>query len=566
MSGERGFRLAWFTGRTPAWIAAAASLTIVMLTVFGYRAIREWQRSSVQLVEQRAEQGADLLVSALSRDMAAVQKSVLSLPTWNSFMLDSPYDDVRTITTSAMARYPYPEAFFAGRGNLSPAHIVFFSRSNRLPPWASEPMSTNQFPVSVDSQPAIAEVIMRRIGVDMAQGKSYSIFDAQLGGTDYQVVARLLYSDRYREHLEGVFGFLVNREWVRAHYFPELADEVARIGELGPALTLEIITDAGQRVTTAPTAAALSPVSRRPFPVMFFDPLIVVADPPADLLRQEWVAQVSVGADPMVSAAFRGANRTLLLAAVAAGSLAVAFVLSARALEATAKLADIRADFVASVTHELKSPIATIQAVGASLLAGRVTTVESQREYTQIAMQEAKKLNRLVDNLLALSRITDVAAVYAFEPLAIDALVAEALTDFRQQLAASEFTTTVDVPAGLPPIRADHMAMELVLANLIDNAIRYSPTEHHLAIVATETGNGQVAVTFSDCGRGIPHDEIPLVTRRFYRGRLLGPGGSGLGLAIVQRIVKDHAGQLTIESTEGVGTSVRIVLPVFADD
>ena len=299
---------------------------------------------------------------------------------------------------------------------------------------------------------------------------------------------------------------------------------------------------------------------------MFFDPLLVVLDPPADLPWDQWAVQVSVAADPTLAAAIRGADRTLIVAALAAASLAFGFVLTARAVRASARLAEMRSEFVATVTHELKTPIATIRAVGDTLVSGRISATGEQREYAQLVVQEAKRLTRLVDNLLAMARITDVADVYSFEPLALDALLDEVLDEFGQQLTAAGFDAQVDIPPDLPAVRADRRAMSLLLENLIDNAIRYSPATRSLRISARRDGPGMVVLEVRDQGRGIPAHEIDQVTRKFVRGHSAPSGGSGLGLAIVKRIVTDHGGHLVIRSTVDVGTVVTASIPISEHD
>ncbi len=174
-------------------------------------------------------------------------------------------------------------------------------------------------------------------------------------------------------------------------------------------------------------------------------------------------------------------------------------------------------------------------------------------------------MTRLVDNLLAMSRITDVTEVYMFEPLAVDGLIDMTLQEFGKQLAEAEFETHVEIPADLPSVRCDRTAMGLLLDNLVDNAIRYSPTTRFLRIGAHRE-NGRVVIEVSDKGRGIPLDELDLVTRKFFRGRHLISNGSGLGLAIVKRIVTDHEGELSISSTVNVGTTVSVGLPISKDD
>jgi two-component system phosphate regulon sensor histidine kinase PhoR len=347
---------------------------------------------------------------------------------------------------------------------------------------------------------------------------------------------------------------------VRQHYFSELTRQIARIGGEDAGLALGIFDHAGAEVVSTGSFVDTSLVSRRPFPVAFFDPIIASVNAPAGLSAPQWTVQVSGAADPALAAATRGADISVGVAAMAAIALVVALVLSVRAVRAGAELAEMRADFLSSITHELKTPIAAIRALGDTMVTGRTPNEGASREYAGLIVQESKRLARLVENLLAHARITDIADVYSFEPLDVDELVRNALRGFQQQLAGGAFTVDVDVPPDLTQIRADRTAMELVLDNLIDNAIRYSDTGRHLIVTARDEG-AFVAIVVQDRGVGLATADIERVTRKFVRGRNAPPGGSGLGLAIVKRIVTDHHGTLDIASTLGEGTSVTCRLP-----
>src|SRR5262249_15739419 len=215
--------------------------------------------------------------------------------------------------------------------------------------------------------------------------------------------------------------------------------------------------------------------------------------------------------------------------------------------------------------HELKTPIATIRAVGETLVSGRVTNGDTLRDYAQLVVQEAKRLTRLVDNLLAYARITDVTEAYSFEPVDLIALVDQGRQEFRAQLQGGGFELRIEMPVDLPLVHADRTALELLLDNLVDNAIRYSGEGRLIQILARRDGS-HVVIEVSDRGIGIPEDEIRQVMRRFVRGRRAGSGGSGLGLAIANRIVEDHHGLLAIRSAVGVGTTVSISLPAERND
>ena len=273
---------------------------------------------------------------------------------------------------------------------------------------------------------------------------------------------------------------------------------------------------------------------------------------------------VNATGDPALRVALYGADLTLGIAAFAAFVLALGLGITARAMRSSAELAEMRAEFMASVTHDLKTPIASIQAMGETLMRGRVRDPGAQQEYATAVVHEAKRLARLVDNVLAHARVTDVADVYSFEPVEVEDLIGASLAGFKHQLQREHYTVSVEIPADVPPILADRDAMELLLGNLIDNAIRHSAEVKELRF-AVEARGTDVCVQLSDRGLGIHPDDLGRVTQKFVRGRNAGAGGSGLGLAIVNRIVSDHRGTLTIDSSLDRGTTVTVVVPAAAE-
>ena len=171
---------------------------------------------------------------------------------------------------------------------------------------------------------------------------------------------------------------------------------------------------------------------------------------------------------------------------------------------------------------------------------------------------------RLVDNLLAYARVTDVTEIYSFEPIAPAELVDDVLQNFRHPLSEREFKVEVDMPVDLPLVRADRTAMMLTLDNLVDNAIRYSPARAfhpHLSAARWTERRHRGAGSW----RGIPPQELSTVRRKFARGKLARADGSGLGLAIVSRIVADHKGTLVLDSEPGAGTTAKVYLPIAGD-
>jgi signal transduction histidine kinase len=551
--------LAAFQRTLPAWLAAGVCISVGVVTWLGFHAVVGWQRSATRLADERAQQTADLLVTAISRDMRGAQSLVLSSPSWDLFMLDRPFDLI-TVVAGAFARFPYPESFFAWRGNPDPSAIAFFDRANRRPPWAPAAAEPARFPVLIRQDPALAEQLATRIKRDADRGARFSLFETSIAGVPYQVVVRLLYQDVFREHLAGAFGFTVNLPWVRAHYFSQLTDEVSHIAAVGASTLLRIADQDGVTVFGPTPGPPVDIVSRRTFPLKFYDPWVAADTTSDDAPRVSWTIVVGVTSDSVVGAGFRGAHRSLLFGGLAAVALALGLVQTARATRAQARLTEMRTEFVSAVTHELKTPLSTIHAIGETVARGRVRSPSDLREYAQLVVQESRRLTRLVDNLLAYSRVVDVANIYSFEPVSAAELLEQVRREFDPLLESRGFEIDLSVPETLPPLRGDRTALGLLVGNIIDNAIRHSRDGRWLGIAAHWQVN-RVAIEISDRGIGIPPDEIPQVTSRFVRGRGASPGGSGLGLAIATRIAQDHGGSLEIRSTVGFGTTVTIAIP-----
>jgi signal transduction histidine kinase len=544
-------------------MAAGVCVSVSLLSWYGFEGVREWQHSSALLTARRANETADLLVTALTRDMRSVQDLVLTSPRVNEFVFDPP-QDLSIVVAGAFARFPYPESFFGWNGDADAGAVWFFNRADRPPTWMPHAPASTGFPVTIAGNVAVARQLMTRIARDSARGERFSCFELRLGGADYQIVTALRYRDPLHERLDRVFGFTVNLEWVRANYFPELASEVAHIGSTGAGLDLAIVDDHERVVTSTQAAVRSSQPNRRSFELLFFDPILVALRAPSDLPRRLWFVEVAVTRDPTLSAAINAADRMLGVAAFAAIALAAGLVLTGRAARTAAQLADMRSEFVSTVTHELKTPIATIRAAGDTLASGRISNADTSREYAQMVVQESKRLARLVDNLLAYARIVDLTEAYSFEPVSIHDFVTEVLDRFAAQLRRNGFQVEVDIPERLSVV-GDRTALELLFDNLIDNAIRYSDQAKHIHVQA-RTVDRFVLVEVADRGMGIPEDEIGRVVRKFVRGRFARSGGSGLGLAIASRIATDHGGSLSLASTLGQGTTVTVALPIASND
>jgi signal transduction histidine kinase len=277
-------------------------------------------------------------------------------------------------------------------------------------------------------------------------------------------------------------------------------------------------------------------------------------------LRQ-WTARAQAVDDQSSTAAASGSRRTFLVISLAGLAAVVAIILTVRAGRAAALLATMKSEFVSTVTHELKTPLASIRLVSETLARRRFESSDKVSEYAGLLLNDVTRLTRTVNNLLTFSRIEDVNRFYSFEPVDPGTLLEEALEIFHSQLKEQNFDVVVDIPAPLPTVRVDRTAILQVLENLMDNAIRYSNGTRSLTVSASGSAT-EVRMKIADKGQGIPPNELPRVFDKFFRGRDSSSSGSGLGLAIVQRIVKDHHGEVRLDSVVGGGTVAEVILPV----
>jgi len=224
----------------------------------------------------------------------------------------------------------------------------------------------------------------------------------------------------------------------------------------------------------------------------------------------------------------------------------------------------LRAALLSSISHDLRTPLASIKASASSLLQDDVQwSDEERRSFTLAIEREADRLNRLVANLLDMSRIEGGALKPEKEWYPIDELIHDVLGHMQPQLLSREMQTSI--PDDLPPVQLDYLEIEQVLTNLIENAVRYTPSNSPID-VSVQTEGDQMAISVSDRGPGIPSADLERVFDKFYRvlGRTAErPTGSGLGLAVSKGLVEAHGGHIWAENRKGGGTVFRFTLPLM---
>jgi two-component system phosphate regulon sensor histidine kinase PhoR len=247
----------------------------------------------------------------------------------------------------------------------------------------------------------------------------------------------------------------------------------------------------------------------------------------------------------------------------------VVVVLSARSRERAVER--MRADFVANASHELRTPLASLMGFIETLRGPAADDPPAQQRFLGIMAEQAARMNRLIDDLLSLSRIELVEHQPPADRVDLESLLEQLADGFEPRLAERSARIETSVADELPPVLGDADQLAQVVQNLLDNAVKYGREGGTVRLRAEPAQAGLrwparpgAVLSVTDEGPGIPREHLPRLTERFYRvdkGRSRAVGGTGLGLAIVKHIVNRHRGLMAIESEEGVGSTVSVWLP-----
>lgn len=238
--------------------------------------------------------------------------------------------------------------------------------------------------------------------------------------------------------------------------------------------------------------------------------------------------------------------------------------LTLRVADREARLAQAKSNFVANVSHELKTPLALLSLFSEILELGRVNSEEKRTEYYEIIRHESLRLNKVIDNILDFSKIEAGRKTYNFAHSDIAEVIENVLSSYRYQITNSGFDVQTNTQPDLPAVLIDRDAMAQALSNLVDNAIKYSGDVKQLSI-KTETRGSDLLIEIADHGIGIPRAEQAKVFEKFYRvgnGLVHDVKGSGLGLSLVKHIIEAHKGTISVESDVGKGSRFTILLPL----
>jgi two-component system phosphate regulon sensor histidine kinase PhoR len=299
-------------------------------------------------------------------------------------------------------------------------------------------------------------------------------------------------------------------------------------------------------------------------------PLVeLTRDPALGELMRELAAGAGIASRDVTLSAGTGPTLQVNAARLrGADGEAFGFVLVLHDVTELRRLEVIRRDFVANVSHELRTPLTAIKGYAETLLGSAGDDRETARRFLAIIDRHSERLGRLIDDLLTLSDLELGRTPMRLNAVAVGSAVDDVLQIFAKPVARAGVRVEAQVATGLPPVHADGDRLRQVLINLVDNAIKYTPVGGQVLVRALPASGaehaGMVEIAIEDSGIGIPAQDLPRLTERFFRvdkARSRELGGTGLGLAIVKHIVQAHGGSLAISSALGQGTTVRVFFP-----
>lgn len=223
----------------------------------------------------------------------------------------------------------------------------------------------------------------------------------------------------------------------------------------------------------------------------------------------------------------------------------------------------MRRDFVANVSHELRTPLSAIEGYSETLLDGALEDQSVCRDFIQVIYRHSLRLTQLVEDLLDLSKLESPDFRPELIPVSLPNLLQQVIGLVGDKAEDKEIHIDVALHEPLPTVLAEVSSMQQVLTNLLDNAIKYTPSQGRVMVSAYENGKGKIQVDVSDTGIGIEAKYLPRIFERFYRvdkARSRDLGGTGLGLSIVKHIVQLHGGEIWVESTVNQGSTFSFTL------
>ena len=538
-------RLALPGFRRPHLAITATLIAAALVLYLQHRAISALESQTGIILRQVSEQTAEDVAQRLSRIIDGPVFDTLTAvnhPELRAGRLDL----VARQYEEGLRNYPHVDRFLAWNAQIArdmPGEVLFYGRDGRY-----------------TRDPALGRAI---VALARQHAPAQHIYIAAEGiGPEkrHQVFLRLFWSDADRVDYFAMLGFVVDPSRLRASLFDTLYEkELAsllreRAGDVP--LQLQVIDEHGVRIHGPEQAQPLA--AEVVFPMLFYPAEEIETRMAATVAPRPWTIRVSTAAP---GGGLTGVSQTYWPSVLSVLLMLVAVAYTVQANRRAADLARMQSDFISHVSHQLKTPLSLLSAATETLAMDRVRTPEKLSQYLGTIRGEVTRLSALVQRILEFSRLQQPRS-YEFELLELGPLVRETVDAFARSLSRHGFTFNVEEEGPAPFVRADSAALEQALANLLDNAVKYSGDSRLVTVRVRAAGN-EARIEVADRGVGISDVDRRRIFEKFYRGAAssLQRQGFGLGLPIVQELVAAHRGRVEVDSHLGQGSTFRIILP-----
>lgn len=552
MLHDRSLRLA-------AGLAVAIAIPVAVLFYFQFRSLNAIEETSSVVLRQLSADSADSLTRKIDDELKAPYIGVmLRIFQGRAEPLDLPFID--GVFADGLQRMTFIDEFYvwSSVGGVRPGELLVYERTSPSRP----PHERFRRDATLERQlvPRLRELSTQRRAIVSMQ--------ETLGGRPHYVQAQIRFSNpATREHMSSFIAFSVDSERLRAEYFPSLLRaQVAGIQQPTgfPPLVATLVDEAGRVIVDSGPEPSRQFIDERRFPLVFFDKELLQYAAPLEIHREVWNLRVGYGnqsIDAIVAASTRPQKALLLTLALTLG-FGVFFV--ARAAAREVRVAELKSNFVSSVSHDLKTPLSLIQLFAETLELGRLKSTDRAAEYYRIINSEARKLTRLIDNILDFSKMEAGLRPYRVSRQDLTAMTERVLAALQNQFRQSQFSVRFEQATPVPPVLVDADAVTQAIENLLTNAMKYSGSSRDILVRVGVQGRF-ACVSVTDRGIGIPRRHQRRIFRKFYRietDAVTGPQGCGLGLAIVDHTMRGHGGHVRVESEPDRGSTFTLCFPI----